>query len=180
MGRVRGALTTLTLFLMTGCASAQTISARSFPALAASVTQAADARETRELHIRWTGGQATQGPRSAGTGSFKLVKQARVSGAPRRERQPELSASDLVVVVQDAYGQDVDWRIVPNPRIVRAEVPGPDGLLSGRVIERDDVELLVLIPDVPGADRIQIFSPVWTGKDYRLDPLGQIEIGSGR
>ncbi len=53
-------------------------------------------------------------------------------------------------------------------------------VLSGRVIERDEVELLVYIPDVAGADRIQIFSPVWNGKDYTLEPLGQLTIGSSR
>ena len=182
MVRACGAFTTLAaMLLMTCCASAQTMAARSFPTLAANVPQASDARETRELRIRWTGGRTdTQGVRAAGAGSFRLVGQARISGAPRRERQPELSANDLVVVVQDSSGRDIDWRIVPNPRLVRAEAPGPDGLLSGRLFERDDVELLVHIPDVLGADRIQLFSPVWTGKDYRLDPLGQIGIGSGR
>ena len=164
------------------CATAQTPpSARPFSTLKASVAQVSNSAETRELRIQWAV------PRASGTagrtrvsGSFTLLGQTRFSGAPRRERQPEPSVNDLVVVVQDATGRDLDWRIVPNPRLIRAETPGPDGLLSGQIIERDDVEMLLYIPDIPGTDRIQIFSPAWNGKDYTLDLLGQLTIGSAR
>jgi len=166
--------------VVTACASAQTPAPRSFGTLASSVLQDPGNSETRELRIRWTTAQTAAPGTRAAASSFKLVAQARMSGALRRERQPELSVNDLVVVVQDSSGRDIDWRSVPNPRLVRAETPGRDGLLSGRVLERDDVELFVYIPDLPGADRLQIFSPVWTGKEYNLDPLGQIAIGSGR
>ena len=163
------------------CATAQTPpAARPFATLKATVAQVSNGNETRELRIRWTAPRTeTAGPR-ARAGSFTLLGQVRFPGAPRRERQPEPSANDLVIVVQDSAGREIDWRIVPNPRLIRAETPGPDGLLSGRMIERDDVEMLIYIPDVAGADRIQIFSPVWNGKDYTLDPLGQLTIGSGR
>jgi hypothetical protein len=164
------------------CATAQTTppAARPFATLKATVAQATADTETRELRIQWVAPRTDAAGTRARVGSFTLLGQVRFPGAPRRERQPSLSANDLVVVVQDSTGRDLDWRIVPNPRLIRAETPDNTGLLSGRIIERDEVELLVYIPDVAGADRIQIFSPEWNGKDYTLTQLGQLTIGSGR
>jgi hypothetical protein len=164
----------------TACATAQTPAARPFSNLKATVEQASTSNETRELRIQWTAVRADAARTRARPGTFTLLGQARFSGAPRRERQPEPSANDLVIVVQDSAGRDLDWRIIPNPRLIRAETPDQDGVLSGRVLERDEVELLIYIPDVATADRIQIFSPVWNGKDYTLEPLGQLTIGSSR
>ena len=175
-------VTTIATLVAAACASAQTpLPARPFSSLKANVAQASGSNETRELRLQWTApraGAADAASRPPGT--FKLLGQTRFSGAPRRERQPEPSANDLVIVVQDSSGRDLDWRIVPNPRLVRSETPDRDGLLSGRIIERDEVEMLVYIPDIPGADRIQIFSPEWNGRDYTLNPLAQLIIGSGR
>ena len=165
------------------CAAAQTQAqpARPFSTLKANVAQVANGDQVRELRIQWVVPRASSAAERARVpGSFRLLGQARFSGAPRRERQPEPSANDLVVVVQDAAGRDLDWRIMPNPRLIRAETPGPDGLLSGQVLERDEVELLVYVPEVAGADRIQIYSPVWNGKEFTLEPLGQVVIGSSR
>ena len=166
---------------VTACATAQTLpAARPFSNLKATVAQASNGNETRELRVQWTAARADAARTRATVGTFRLLGQARFAGAPRRERQPEPSANDLVIVVQDSTGRDLDWRIILNPRLIRAETPDQNGVLSGRVIERDEVELLVYIPDVAGADRIQIFSPVWNGKDYTLEPLGQLTIGSSR
>ena len=175
-------LTALAVTLATAaCATAQTTPpARPFAALKASVAQASSGNETRELRIRWTAPRTDAARTRATVGTFTLLGQVRFAGAPRRERQPQPSANDLVIVVQDSTGRDLDWRIIPNPRLIRAETPDQNGVLSGRVIERDEVELLIYIPDVAGADRIQIFSPMWNGKDYTLDPLGQLTIGSSR
>jgi hypothetical protein len=181
LGRLLMAMATT--LAVTACATAQTPetpAARPFSNLKGTVAQASSSVETRELRIQWTPARADAARTRATVGTFTLLGQVRFAGAPRRERQPEPSANDLVIVVQDSTGRDLDWRIIPNPRLIRAETPDQNGVLSGRVIERDQVELLVYIPDVAGADRIQIFSPVWNGKDYTLDPLGQLTIGSSR
>ena len=107
---------------------------------------------------------------------FALLEQRVVPGALRRERFPQLSSDRLVVVVRDAAGRELDWRLVPNPGIVRADAPGPDGRLQGGTIEVDSVELSIAIPDVAGADRVYIFRPRWTGTEYLLDPFGQVRL----
>ena len=187
---LRPALVTISRLLATlaatlvaaACAAAQPMpAARAFDTLKANVSQVSNGNLTRELRIHWTAPRAaTQGASTSSPNSFKLLGQVRFSGAPRRERQPEPSANDLVIVVQDSSGNDLDWRIIPNPRLIRSETPDRSGLLSGQLIERDEVELLVYVPDIAGAERIQIFSPVWNGREFALDPLGQVTIGSGR
>ena len=107
---------------------------------------------------------------------FALLEQRVVPGGLRRERFPQLSYDRLVVVVQDAAGRELDWRLVPNPSIVRADAPGPDGRLRGGTIEVDGVELSIAIPDVAGADRVDIFRPRWTGAEYLLEPFGQVRL----
>jgi hypothetical protein len=154
---------------------------RPFRTLASNVSQA-EVPGTRELRIQWTTAQPPPPGVQATSplNTFTVLQQTRTTAGLRRERQPEVSANHLVVVVQDAAGRELDWRLVLNPRLVRAEVPGPDGQLTGRVIEQSSTELLVAIPDITGADRLQIYRPVWTGKDYNLEPLAQVVIGPVR
>ena len=139
-----------------------------------------EASSVRELTIQWTTTPAAAGAQGKPVDAFALVRQRTSNGGLRRERQPELSADQIVVVVQNAAGRDLDWRLAPNTRIVRAEAPGPDGRLAGQVMERTSGELLVTIPDVPGADRVRLYRPVWNGKEYALEPLAEVMIGTGR
>ena len=108
---------------------------------------------------------------------FALLEDRVVPGSLRRERRPQLADDRLVVVVEDAAGRELDWRIVSNPAIVRAEAPGPDGRLQGRTIEINPVELSIAIPDVSGADRVSLYRPRWTGTEYLLVPFGQVQLG---
>ena len=94
----------------------------------------------------------------------------------RRERRPQLSYDRLVVVLRDVEGRELDWRIVQNPAILRAEAPGPDGQLTGQEIELDDVELSIAIPDIATADHVELYRPRWTGTEYTLDSLVQVPL----
>ena len=55
-------------------------------------------------------------------------------------------------------------------------MPGPDGRLTGRIIELDDVELSVAVPNIATADHIHLYQPRWTGTGYMLDSLVQVPI----
>ena len=148
---------------------------RSFRGLVSDVPQARDVQRVRQLRIATVGAEpdarSTAQPRM-----FALLEQRVVLGSLRRERFPQLSYDRLVVIVQDAAGRELDWRLVPNPGLMRAEAPGPDGRLRGGTIEVDSVELSIAIPDVAGADRVGIFRPRWTGTEYLLDPVGQVRL----
>lgn len=148
---------------------------RSFRGLVSDVPQARDVQRVRQLRIATVGVEPDAGS-TAQTRMFALLEQRVVPGGLRRERFPQLSYDRLVVVVQDAAGRELDWRLAPNPGIVRADVPGPDGRLRGGTIEIDSVELSIAIPDVEGADRVDIFRPRWTGSEYLLDLVGQVRL----
>lgn len=167
------------------CATAQTpAGALTFRKLTTSVVQV-EGTQARDLRIQWTRepgrtgadqGQAATPPSNV----FSLLQEQTSTGGLRRERAPQLSATQLVVVVQDARGRELDWRTVTDPSTIRAEFPGPDGTLSGRIVEQRSSELLVSIPDVAGADRLRIYRPVWNGRDYDLEALGTVPLSRTR
>lgn len=148
---------------------------RSFRGLVSDVPQARDVQRVRQLRIAPVGAEPDV-VRAAQPQIFALLEQRVVPGALRRERFPQLSYDRLVVVVQDAAGRELDWRLVPNPAILRAESPGPDGRLEGEIIEVDIAELSIAIPDISGADRVNIYRPRWTGTEYLLDPFGEVRL----
>ena len=148
---------------------------RSFHGLVSDVPRARDVQRVRQLRIATVDAEPGAG-RAAQPRMFALLDQRVVPGALRRERFPQPSYDRLVVVVQDAAGRELDWRLVPNPSILRAEAPGPDGRLQGEIIEVDSVELSIAIPDISGADRVNIYRPRWTGAEYMLDPFGEVRL----
>ena len=148
--------------------------ARSFRGLVSEVAQVPDVRRVRRLRIA-AAGMAAEGADAPPT--FDLLGQRVVPGGLRRERFPELSYDRLVVVVQDVDGRELDWRLVQNPSIVRAEASLLDGRLQGGTIELDSVEMSIAIPDMPGVDRVFLYRPRWTGSEYWLDPIGQVQVG---
>src|SRR5687768_5055206 len=58
---------------------------------------------------------------------FAVAGRRSVPDGPPLERNPQVSEDRLVVVALDAAGREVGWQLVPDPSIVRAEVPGPSG-----------------------------------------------------
>ena len=186
INRVRGsrASTILVVAFIPGlCAPAnaeQTVegpfASRSFRSLVSEVSQVRDVQFVRELRLEWSRAGTSSGAGDPTTQAFTLIDERVVSGGLRRERRPQLAYDRLVVVVRDSLGQELDWRLMQNPAILRAEAPGPDGQLTGRVIELDDVELSIAIPNIATADQIQLYLPRWTGTEYMLDSLAQVPI----
>ena len=148
---------------------------RSFRSLVSEVGQVRDVQFVRELRLEWSRVGAS-GAGDGPTQAVSLVEERVVSGALRRERRPQLSYDRLVVVLRDSQGRELDWRLVRNPAILRAEAPGPDGQLTGRVIELDDVELSIAIPNIATADHIELYRPRWTGAEHMLDSLAQVPL----
>ena len=182
--RFSGALFVV-LSVVSGARSQSTPAQRplSFRSLTARVPQASATGLVTELRIQWitstrSNGTATSAP--ARIHSFKLLEAKMTRGRLRRARRPELSADQLVVVVQARDGRELDWRLLGNPRIVRAEVPGPDGRLGGQILERDAVELSFAIPRMPNATSIRVYQPRWTGTEYVLDTIGDVSVVGSR
>jgi hypothetical protein len=132
----------------------------------------------RELRIRWTAAPApaSTGEQTAAVSSLVVISEQSIAGSIRRQRQPQLSADDLVIVQRRADGRAVDWTMIPNPRLVRAEVPGADGRLTGRTVLRDDVELMVMVTPATAAVTVSVYQPRWTGTEHLLDLIGEVAL----
>jgi hypothetical protein len=78
---------------------------------------------------------------------FQLQRRVAVSDPPVRERDPQISSDELVIVAHDAQQREIGWQHVKDPRLVRSEQPGPTGVLSGQEFQRVNVDLVVRVPD---------------------------------
>ncbi len=113
-----------------------------------------------------------------------VMEERWVLGAPPRQRNPELSPTQLVVVASDPQGQEIVRIIVPDPRLVRLEATGPAGEITSKILYRPRTRLTIALPADPSISQVKIYHPRWTGIEFILDLLGETELprihGSGR
>jgi hypothetical protein len=142
----------------------------------------ASATQAQELTIRWTPYPGRDGAIVPGVvapaADFAVVERRAVPGPLPRQRKPQLSADQLVAIAVDATGREVDWQLVKDPRVIRAEQPGPDGRLTGQLLHRADTELLLTLPANGTLVEVAIYEPSWTGDGYVLRYLGAISLVS--
>jgi len=139
------------------------------------------AQTALEVRIRWdayVGAPAPQvQPRSAQPSSlFTLLERRHVPGAPPRHRNPELSPDQILVVAVDQQGQEIFWNLIPDPRVLRSEGPGPSGEMRGEVLHHATAEFLITLPDDPVIAELRLYHPRWTGTDFALDLLGTVPV----
>ena len=66
------------------------------------------------------------------------------------------------------------------PRIVRAEQPGPDGVLTGTVLYRASTQLTLALPDLPQLIQVGLYQPRWTGTTWILDLIATFAVAGPR
>ena len=141
---------------------------------------AAAARTHRTLRVSWEADrdalpkpaavQYKNAPgrvRAAGAG-------ARRDGALPKQRSAELSPTQVVVVALDSEGRMRWCGLVADPRLLRAEVPGPGGELTGQVIYRESAEFVVQYPDDEAVSEIRLYHPDWDGQKFSLALVGAV------
>lgn len=138
------------------------------------------ARSHRVLKVSWEADKAALPKARAAQyknapGRVALLAQA-VSrgGALPKQRSAELSPTQVVVVALDAEGRMRWCGLVEDPRQLRAEVPGPDGELTGRVIYKESAEFVVSYPDDESIREIRLYHPEWDGQKFSLAPVGAV------
>ena len=140
------------------------------------------AQTSQEVRVRW---DAYAGPSSqavpgtaenAPSNVFTVIDRRQLSGLAPRQRAPELSSDQVLVIAVDAQGQKRDSTLIPDPRVLRAEVPGPTGELRGEVLLRPTAEFIVTFPDDPAVTELRFYHPRWTGAEFSLDFLGAIPL----
>lgn len=138
------------------------------------------ARAHRELRLTWEADRvalpspaAAQYKNAAGRVALAQASVRREGGLPR-QRSAELSPTQVVVVALDAEGRMRWCGLVTDPRLLRAELPGPDGELSGQVIYRESAEFVVQYPDDDAVREVRLYHPDWDGQKFSLELVGAV------
>lgn len=143
-------------------------------------TAPASARSHRELKISWEadtaalpGPAAAQYKNAAGRVALSQSAVRREGGLPK-QRSAELSPTQVVVVALDSEGRMLWCGLVADPRLLRAEVPGPGGELTGRVVYKESAEFVVHYPDDEAVSEIRLYHPDWDGQKFSLALVGAV------
>jgi hypothetical protein len=108
--------------------------------------------------------------------SLRVADVRESAGTLPRHRSPELSQDKLMVIAVGAGGNLKWWTLIDDPRLVRAEVPGPDGVLSGQTFYRAEPEFVVNVPEDKAITELRLYHPRWTGREFVLDLINTISI----
>jgi len=142
-----------------------------------------------EMTILWnvSAGAATSDPVPADVAGplrndFQVAARRLVADAPVRQRDPQLSEDDLVIVAVSPQGADLGWQVIKDPSFVRAETPTASGELQHQTLRRPEASFLVTLPGRgEGIAELRLLKPRWNGTAFILDPLGAVAIpASGR
>ena len=98
------------------------------------------------------------------------------NGALGRSRSFELAADHLllVTVTKDA---NLRWfSLLPDPRILRSEGPGPTSQLTGGVIFQPNQDYTFNIPDDNQSTELRLYHPRWNGQEFVLVLLTTIPL----
>lgn len=105
-----------------------------------------------------------------------VTKHRRVPGPPPRQRHPELSSEQLVIVAFDAEGREITRVVIADPRLIRAETLGPSGELTSKIFYRESAEFTIVLPDDPNITTLKIYHPYWTGIEFVLKHIGETQL----
>jgi len=136
----------------------------------------------QELWVEWhahVGAPAPEVPSQRtqpSTSIFNLRERRRVSGTLPKHRNPQLSEDHVVVEALDAQGSLIHSQVIPDPRVLRAELAGPNGELHGQILHHAATELLITLPDNPAITELRVYDPRWNGNTFLLDLLGTINL----
>ena len=136
-----------------------------------------NAKSYREVRLSW---ESLQKPNSAGlvteheldsSGVLKQLSSVARSGSLPRERSMELAPDRLLVVAVDENEAVRWWRLMIDPRLVRAEV-GPATEMQSRNFYLANVDFIVGCPDDPRLLELRFFHPAWNGESFQLSLVG--------
>jgi len=153
----------------TGSGAAQTFPSaaeRSFVELRAAVPHA-DASASQRIELQWIT-PVTAERTAVRAEDVRIVSRVRGEGPLPQERDPQLSPDRLVVVSSDAAGRELDWRTVPDPRLIRGETADAQGRITSRRLLRAEANLLVDIPDRADIVLLRVYAPEWVNDAYVL------------
>ncbi len=135
----------------------------------------------RELRIHWEsfgkGGSAglLKGEQLTDRSTLSRVDSIARVGAVPRERSLELSPDHILIAAVDENCGLQWWRLIVDPRLVRAEV-GPTGEMRSENHYLSNVDFSIEYPDDPQLKVLRLYHPEWNGKDFHLKLLGTLPL----
>ncbi len=108
---------------------------------------------------------------------LEIISQKQILGAPQIQRNPQLSEDTLVVSALDSEGKEITRVYIPDPRLIRSEdVDSSGNFTSKKRLYRRSAKLIIPLPDNPEIESIQIFQPRWTGTEFTLELIGELQL----
>ena len=140
---------------------------------------AVDNHTYRELRVRWQSSAAiveNQLLKQPATGIVTLLAAEKKQGTLPRDRSLELSTNQILAIAVDEKGNLRWWKLLLDPRLVRAEVPVTSGEMRGEEYYLANVDFIIDYPDDPGIRELRLYHPHWTGKDFQLVLLSTLLV----
>jgi hypothetical protein len=133
---------------------------------------AADSQTYREVRVRWQSSAAQAQDnllRESAPGNLAAINLTSRQGRVTRDRALELSPNQILVVGVDADSNLRWWKLMLDPRLVRAETSTPGAGMTSQEYYLATVEFTVPFPDDPLIKELRLYHPQWTGKEFQLE-----------
>jgi hypothetical protein len=112
---------------------------------------------------------------SVATTAQVLTSQVKQGSLPKH-RSFELATDQLLLVTVDEKSRLRWWSTLPDPRVLRAERPGPNGTLTGEVIFQSSLNFSLNIPDDDAAVELRLYHPQWNGQEFNLVLISKLPL----
>jgi hypothetical protein len=136
-----------------------------------------DVKTYRELRIHWESldkadsAGLIKAERLAPVGALTRISSVIKEGAIPRERSLELSPDRMLVVALDENDAVRWWRLLIDPRLLRAEV-GQRTEMQSEEYFLAKVDFVIECPDDRLLKQLRFYHPVWNGEAFQLEPVG--------
>ena len=142
----------------------------------------ADGQTYRELRVRWQSSMKQVWAlddnlqHGAGPGAFTAQTSARKSGRLPRDRSFELSTNQILIIAVNKNAELRWWRLLLDPRLVRAETSVATGETRGEELYLTNVDFMIAYPDDPGITELRVYHPRWTAKNFQLELISTLPV----
>jgi hypothetical protein len=167
----------LAWFVSSAAAVQEPVAARTVDEFRRSVPQTM-APMALQVRMRWTT-DAPFADAAKTANRFQLISARSVPVSIRPERAPEIRPATLLIASVTDDGREVDWRLVADPRVVRAELDDAGQLRSRRLFYLD-VEFVALLPQLEGVTQLRVYGVQRAKAGLIATPLGAVDLGDAR
>jgi hypothetical protein len=105
-----------------------------------------------------------------------VAEEMRARGSVAKQRSLELSPEHVLMATVNAESQ-LRWSsLIPDPRVLRSEGPGADGVLEGVRLYQPNAEFIVHIPEDTEATELRFYHPLPSGEGFTLQLLSTVPL----